>query len=183
MAYDGAVQTSYYDIPCRKLTANASNPTDVPPVWASGTFIISALTVSGIEWEPGELNPYLQFQRTTPKHVIGGAMLLYQGTFDLTGIVAATHVANSNDLHDSNQPAKALAEAQAGVSLMPKSVRAHLALGRALSALGRKAEARDELHNTLVLAHQIGDVWYPVQIADAKRELDKLGNDDIGNLP
>jgi hypothetical protein len=174
MAYDGTASPAYYGIPCRMLTANASNPNDVPPLAANGTFVISALSVSGIEWEPGALNPYLPFLRARPVDVIAGAMLVYRGRFDLTGVAAATHIARSDD-ERNNHPADALADAQAAVQLTPPSVRAHLALGRALSAIGRKAEAREELKMTLTLAHEAGDEWYPQQLADANRELWKLG--------
>jgi len=173
MAYDGAASPSYYGIPCRMLTANASNPTDVPPLAASGTFVISALSVSGIEWEPGDLNPYLPFRRAKPIDVIAGCMLIYRGSFDLTSVAAVTHIVRSDDERDEH-PSDALADAQAAVQLTPRSVRAHLAFGRALSALGRKAEARAELRTALSLAHEIGDEWYPQQLADANRELRTL---------
>src|SRR5207302_5413135 len=141
IAYDGAAKTSYYGISCRTMTANQDNPNQVPPSSASGTFVLSALTTSGIEWEPGALHPYLPFRRVAPDEVIGGAMLVYHGTFDLSGVAAVTHIARSNSLRDSNA-SQALAEAQAAIALTPLSVRAHLALRRALTSHVSKAEAR-----------------------------------------
>jgi len=172
MAYDGASSPSYYGIPCRMLTPNSSIPTDVPPLAASGIFVISALSTSGIEWEPDDLNPYLPFRRATPIDVIAGCMLVYRGSFDLAGVTAVTHISRSDDERDEH-PSDALADAQAAVQLTPRSVRAHLALGRALSALGHKDEARVELRTAISLAHEIGDEWYPQQLADANRELRK----------
>jgi 4-amino-4-deoxy-L-arabinose transferase-like glycosyltransferase len=173
MAYDGVASPSYYGIPCHLLTANASNPTEVPPLSVNGIFVISALSVSGIEWEPGTLNPYLPFRRAKPVNVIGGAMLVYEGAFDLTGVAAVTHIAHSEAERDT-RPKDALADAEAAIQLTPRSVRAHLATGRALVALGRGAEARQELGATVRLAHQAGEEWYPEQLADANRELAKL---------
>lgn len=174
IAYDGAAKPSYYGIPCREITPNADSPTNVTPLSAEGTFVLSDLTISGIEWEPGKLNPYLVFQKTKPVDVIAGAMLVYRGAFDLSGVAAVTHIARSNNPRDS-KPADALTEAQAAVELTPGSVRAHLALGRALATLARKAEARQQFETALSLAHETGDAWYPIQLADIRRELRKLG--------
>jgi hypothetical protein len=174
IAYDGAASVSYYQIPCRKLSANSYIAEQVPPMSADGIFILSALSVSGIEWEPGELNPFRVFQTTRPIANIGGAMLVYQGHFDLTGLAATTHITNADSLLGEGKPEDALLEAQSAVALTPLSVRAHLSLGRALADLGRRDDARQELQTMLSLAEKTGREWYPLQIASAQRELQKL---------
>ena len=171
MAYDGVASTAYYDIPCRRLSASIGDFTEVPPYEVTGTFILSALTASGIEWEPGELNPYHSFQESKPLDNIAGAMLVYRGTFHLQGVAAVEHIAHSTQLQGEGKFAEALSEAETAVALTPKSVRAHLAAGKALSALNRKAEAEQELETTLRVAAENGMVWYPIQIAEARREL------------
>ena len=98
---------------------------------------MSDLTISGIEWEPGALNPYRAFVEAVPSDNIAGALLVYQGKFDLRDVVAVAHIARANNLL-GDRPAEALAEARAAVALTPTSVRAHLGMGRALVALGRK---------------------------------------------
>jgi predicted Zn-dependent protease len=135
--------------------------------------LLSDLTLSGIEWEPGELNPYRKFRDMTPAANIGGAILAYRGHLDLSGVVAAAHIARAMAMLD-NKPLDALAEAQAAVALTPKSVRAHLTLARALAQTGQKVEARQELQTALALANQAGSEWYPLQIAAARSALANL---------
>ena len=95
LAYDGAADPAYYGIPCRKLPANIGDAGAVPPPEAEGLFFISDLTLSGIEWEPGDLNPYREFARATPVANIGGAILVYRGKFDLRDIAAVMHIARA----------------------------------------------------------------------------------------
>ena len=95
LAYDGAVDLDYYGIHCRVLPANAFTQSEPPPLRAKGLFIISDLTWSGIEWEPGELNPYREFQKETPVDNIAGALLVYQGEFYLQGAAAVSHIARA----------------------------------------------------------------------------------------
>ena len=173
VAYDGAADLDYYGIPCRRLSGNAGDAEAVPPAVASGVFVISALSYSGIEWEPGDLNPYGAFRNAKPETNIGGSMLVYRGTFDLRGLQAATYTARANrDL--TKAPQTALEEATAAVELAPRSVRAHLARAEALATTGDTAQARLEFERALKLAAETGDAWYPNQIAEAQRGLAEL---------
>ena len=134
---------------------------------------MSDLTISGIEWEPGALNPYRAFVEAVPSDNIAGALLVYQGKFDLRDVVAVAHIARANNLL-GDRPAEALAEARAAVALTPTSVRAHLGMGRALVALGRNSEAEQEFHTALLLADKTGREWYPLQLPVIRQELEKL---------
>jgi hypothetical protein len=174
MAYDGVASTTYYGIPCRRLSGSVGEFTLVPPYEVSGTFVLSALTVSGIEWEPGELNPYYGFQKAKPLANIAGAMLVYHGTFHLQGVAAVEHIAHSMQLLNEVKCEEALSEAQMAIALTPDSVRAHLAAGKALVALKDRVAAQKELDRTLRLAAQTGEAWYPIQVAEARAELQKL---------
>ncbi len=174
IAYDGAADPAYYGIPCKPLPGNAGDAGELPPAQISGTVLLSDLTLSGIEWEPGDLNPYRDFFAATPVANIGGAMLVYQGRFDAKGIVAVAQIAQAMAMLGDHKPSEAFAQAQAATTLTPRSVRAHLLLGRALAALGRKDEARQQLQTALSLADQAGREWYPLQIAAAREELAKL---------
>jgi hypothetical protein len=173
IAYDGAADLDYYGIPCRRLSGNAGDAEAVPPAQASGNFLISALSYSGIEWEPGDLNPYAPFRNAKPEANIGGSMLVYRGTFDLRALEAATYTARANS-HLAKEPQTALAEATAAVALMPRSVRAHLAMAEALAATGNTAQARLEFERALKQAAETGSAWYPNQIAEAERGLSAL---------
>lgn len=173
MAYDGAANPAYYGIPCKKLPGNAGDAGEIPPARVDSTFLLSDLTLSGIEWEPGDLNPYHKFWQTRPAANIGGAILVYQGTLDFSDVLAAAHLARAMSLQDT-KPSDVLVEAQAAVRLTPRSVRAHLTLGRLLAALDRKDEARQELQTALTLANETGAEWYPIQIAAARSALAEL---------
>jgi tetratricopeptide (TPR) repeat protein len=173
IAYDGAADLDYYGIPCRRLSGNATDAEAVPPAMTSGVFVIGALSYSGIEWEPGDLNPYAAFRNAKPEANIGGSMLVYRGTFDLRALQAATYRARAyQDL--TKAPQKALEEATAAVELAPRNVRAHLARAQALAATGDPAQAGLEFERALKLAEETGNAWYPNQIAEAQRGLDAL---------
>ena len=173
LAYDGAVLLSYYRLPCKPLSGNSSTAGTIPPASVTGTFVLSDLSISGIEWETPELNPYRAFLAARPVANIGGAVLVYRGTFDLSGVIAVASIARSNLERESNASA-ALADAQIALSITPQSVRAQLALGRSLAALGHKEEARSVLHAALAQAQKRGAEWYPGQIADIHWELENL---------
>jgi len=131
------------------------------------------LALSGIEWEPGSLNPYAGFQAVRPDAVIAGGMLVYRGTFDLTGAVAVSHIALAMQAMGAGKCDVAIREARDASLLTPTSVRAHLAAGEALAACRRMPEARIELNIALDLAEKRPE-WYPLQIAEAGREIRKL---------
>jgi outer membrane protein TolC len=67
-----------------------------------------------------------------------------------------------------------LSEATAAVALMPRSVRAQLAMPEALAANGNTAQARFEFERALKQAAETGNAWYPNQIAEAERGLAAL---------
>jgi len=112
---------------------------------------------------------------------IAGGLLVYDGEFDLTGAAAVSHIARSDSMVD-DKPEQALAEAKAAVALTPKSVRAHLSLGRALARTGHPEEARAELETALSMA-TADRAFYPLQIAAANDELRKLSGTSAGAAP
>ena len=175
LAYDGAVKLSYYHLPCKLLAGNQGDAAAgaAPPATASGTFIISSLAMSGIEWEPGALNPYAEFLRAKPVANIGGAMLVYQGTYDLRGAQAVELIALSGANLEKN-PTLAAEQARQAIYLTPTSVRAYMALARADKALGDAAGARDNFAAALKQAEVTGAEWYPWEMAEAKKALATL---------
>lgn len=173
MAYDGIIPPDYYGVPCRQLAPNSVSPLDMPPLHATGVFVISALTTSGIAFEPGHLHPYAAFRDAKPVTNSGGAMLVYEGTFDLTTLAAVTHTTRSNTELASN-PREALEEAQAAVQFMPASVRAHMAAGKAYGALNNRSADEQEFQQALTLAQGPDRDFYPVDIIAANHELQKL---------
>jgi 4-amino-4-deoxy-L-arabinose transferase-like glycosyltransferase len=173
IAYDNVAPAQYYGVQCRQLPPNVGGAPTTPPLRATGTFILSDLSVSGIEWERPELNPYREFLHATPKAVIGGAMLVYEGTFDLSGAAAIQHIAAADSLNGAKQFEQAEMQARQGIALLPESVRGHLALANALAGLNKTDEARQEYEAALNLATQRAE-WYPIQIVQLRRASDKL---------
>ncbi len=180
IAYDGAANPEYYGIPCKKLPGNAGDAGAIPPNRVDSTLLLSDLTLSGIEWEPGDLNPYRRFLDIPPTANIGGAMLVYRGELDLGDVVPAAHLARAMALQGDGKTSEALTEAQAAVGLTPRSVRAHLVLARLWAAMGRKDEARQEFQEALKLANEAGAEWYPLQVAAAGSALAKLDHASSG---
>ena len=82
----------------------------------------SGLSHAGVEWEPGDLHPYEVFHAATPSDVIGGAMLVYRGTFDLRRIQAVTYIVQSSYELQAD-PSAALRDARGGTRRCRTSTR------------------------------------------------------------
>jgi predicted Zn-dependent protease len=91
---------------------------------------------------PGKTNPYASFSTQRPNTVIDRAVYVYQGQFNLGPAAAIEHVEASATLLARGQAPEALAEAQLATHLDPASATAWAAVGDALAAMGRRAEAR-----------------------------------------
>ncbi len=172
IAYDGAADLAYYGVPCRRLPGNPGDIQGLPPEKATGLFIISGLSYAGVEWEPGELQPYAVFHQAKPEDNIAGAMLVYRGTFDLRGVQAVDLIIRGNGQLEKD-PAAALRDAQASLLLRPTSVRARLLEAHAFEALGESEKARASFEAALDQANRTGVAWYPAQLAEARKGLAK----------
>ena len=139
--------TSDYGIPCDD--GNAS----VPPTHFTGTVIVSSILVDRI------MSPYRArgadiFKDMQPKAKLGGsALFVYEGTFDLTPIVAAEllKLASSKGPRD---PQFAIAQAQQVLSFDPQNGSAHAVLCYAHATLGDNAAAEQDCNLALKLMHQ-----------------------------
>lgn len=173
-AYDGITSFEYYGVPCKPLPPNVGGASGGPiPTKIDGTVLLSAMTVSGIEWENDALNPYREFLHRKPDAVIDGSTLVFKGSFDMSEVAAVQHIALANRFNGDGKFAAAKVEAQQGLALMPNSVRGYIALGRALTGLHQDADAHAALDAALRLANAQPE-WYPNEIAAAQRELRKL---------
>jgi 4-amino-4-deoxy-L-arabinose transferase-like glycosyltransferase len=163
LAYDGMAHPDHSGVPCRYLIQNLFGVNGPPPPdIATGTFVISGLSLSGIEWERPDLNPYAVFQSSRPVAVIGGAEMVYQGTYDMSRVVAVHNTVQAMMLNGDKRYEEALPLAQSAVRTLPTSGLAHLQLANALKGLGR----RDEAHAEYLLAEEIASAqpeWYFLQ--------------------
>ncbi|HTW49769.1 MAG TPA: glycosyltransferase family 39 protein [Acidobacteriaceae bacterium] len=167
---DGVVLPSAYGIPCKRLpTADTlwwqHDPTSLPTE-IDGPVLISDSDLAGIEFGEGPLNPYEQFRTLKPTAVIDYGVYVYDGRFAIPLAAALNDAEQANNLLKANQPAQALAFAQKAVVLAPNLVNPQVALGDALTALHRPAEARVCYANALSLAQriepQLQTAWIPV---------------------
>jgi tetratricopeptide (TPR) repeat protein len=117
--------------------------------------LISAGTLSGYEFGPGSLNPYEQFQRLAPTHVIQHGVFVFDGHFDVPLASAITRTQKANNYLAAKQLDQALVEAQAAVTLAPNSVQTQLILGDVLKVMGQVEQARLAYEKALMLAKAI----------------------------
>jgi 4-amino-4-deoxy-L-arabinose transferase-like glycosyltransferase len=154
----GVADTGHYGIPCKLLpTADSlwiGERIDVPPV-VDGPVLISAGVLSGFEFGPGALNPYAQFQQLRPSAAIEDGIFVFEGRFKIPLASSLAHAQRAEDWLASREATKALPEAEQAVTLGPQSVKAHVVLGDALTALDRPDEARAAYEKALTLARTV----------------------------
>ena len=173
---EGVAEYSYYGIPCKPLiTADSlyfDLPHDVPPA-IDGPVLMSAGVLSGFEFGPGALNPYLQFQQLKPSAVIDYGVFVYQGHFVIPLASALSHVQKAGILLQAEDAPNALREAQAAEMLAPDSATVNAAYGRALDANGRSAEALPHYQKALALARTVEPAFQGSMIAGLEQRLAK----------
>jgi Flp pilus assembly protein TadD len=108
-----------------------------------------------------------------PSAFIQDGIFVFNGEFRVAQASALSHVQRSAELLKEKQVGGALAEAQTAETLTPGELRAELALGDALAAAGRKAEAREHYDRAMAAAKALtggaSAIWVPtVQQAEAK---------------
>jgi tetratricopeptide (TPR) repeat protein len=167
---DGVVDPADYGVPCRRLpTANTlwwlHQPSAIPTE-IDGPVLISDSDLAGIEFGEGPLNPYEQFRHIQPTAVIDYGVYVYDGHFAIPLAAGLNDAELANDLLKAKQSTPALAAAQEAVALAPDLVNPQVALGDALAALHRIAEARTHYQTALTLAQtvepQLQTAWVPV---------------------
>jgi 4-amino-4-deoxy-L-arabinose transferase-like glycosyltransferase len=127
-----------YGIPCGSISESEH---DIPPLPFTGTLIVSSSIVDGVVLHVGGVRAARIFRDFTPKaHLGGSALLIYEGTFDLSPIIAAQHVARIGlDVHE---PRAVLEEAQIAARFDPANSTAYLRMCQAYLYLGQRDDAR-----------------------------------------
>ena len=183
---DGSIDPIDYGIPCRRLpTANLlwwlDLPVQMPPV-ISGTVLISASDLEGIEFGDGKLNPYGPFTKIKPVAVIQHGVYVYQGTFRMPLAAALAEAQEAEDLSDDGQSAAALAKAEDAERLAPDSGQVADTLGDVLAADGQKAAALAEYQRALQLRQSVRPDLQVEDIAQLKEKIAQLQG-TAGALP
>jgi hypothetical protein len=156
---DGSIDPEDYGIHCRRLpTADLLYWLDVPvttPPVISGTVLISAGDLEGIEFGDGQLNPYDQFWRVKPTAVIQHSVYVYDGTFAVPLAAGLVEAHEASKLADAGQMDAALAKAEDAARLAPWSGQVQSALADVLLKDGKKAEALQRYETALQIEESV----------------------------
>jgi tetratricopeptide (TPR) repeat protein len=106
-------------------------------------------------WRADWINPYLPFQEKPPSSLIADSILVYDGKVDLSEVSALTHENLASEFLNDHKFDQALSEAEAAVAVAPNRPIAYVTRGRILLAMGRNAEADDELKKADQIANAI----------------------------
>ena len=142
---DGSIDPEDYGIHCKRLPTTdllywMDVPVTTPPV-ISGTVLISAGDLEGIEFGDGRLNPYDQFWRVKPTAVIQHGVYVFDGTFAVSLAAALVEARDASKLADAGQVEAGVVKAEDAVRLAPWSGQVQATLGDVLLKEGKKAEA------------------------------------------
>lgn len=161
----------YYGITCRPLqdAIDFRSVGSVPP-HISGTVLISASELY-INWGPGELNPYAQFQQLRPDALIDNGILVFHGEFDVPLASAIAHARAAQEVLFSPSPSdvelqQALAEVQTAASLAPNDAGIQALLAAMLTKMKRPEEASAAHQRALTLAQTIYPEFQDQLISD-----------------
>lgn len=175
MAYSmpGDVPT-YYGVPCKPLPTGFAMTTQTPqpaiPSHISGTVLVSATDVSGVDWGVGTDNPYARFRTATPDAMIGDTMLVFHGDYDLPLAAAATHASQTGLLLRMHRNDAAVKEAETAVALAPDSPSMKLVLAGVLLRTGQAAQAQIAMAHAMQNAQAQG----PEQAAQTEANIEQL---------
>lgn len=174
---EGVADIKYYGIPCKPLTTVVTiwlnEKLDVP-VSIDGPVLISAGTLSGFEFGPGSLNPYLQFKDLKPTAVIQHGVFVFDGHFDIPLASALNHARKAQNMLEAKQVEQAMVEAQTAVTLAPNSVDTQLMLGDVLAAMGQTDQARSVYEKALLLAKTIEPEFQIRSVPVIERKLESI---------
>lgn len=136
-------------LPCHVLPAPFSPRATLPeavPAEIRGTVFLSSAAK-----DPDFFAVYKPISAWRPQTVIGGAMLVYKGEFNVPLAAAMSHVNRAEFYELAGDPLHAIEESEVAVTLGPDDVRTHHALAVAFAAANKKPEAKQQLGTTLAL--------------------------------
>jgi hypothetical protein len=171
----GPVDFRDYGVPCQVLPTGSGAWTGMESMRfgsnpnVSGLVLVSDGVLAGADI-PGKANPYAQFRAVQPTAVIDRGVYVYEGQFNLGPAAAIEHVEASGKLLAQGHNSEALAEAESARNLDPASATAWKAVGDALEAEGKPADARVAYQNALQ-AKELDPVFQPELVAALQKKL------------
>jgi len=150
---------SDYDIPCQGMSEIQWDPL---PMRYTGTMIVSSTMLDGIGVPQAAVPTSRLFKGMTPKAKLGGsALLVYEGTFDTSSMVASQLLIRAN-AEKENNPQQAFDLAEQAAKLDPSLGLAHLIMCRSYRVFGNDDSARNECRTGLALLRQDPEYSAPV---------------------
>lgn len=154
-------KNSDYGIPCGGISELQWDPLQTPFV---GTMIVSSSMVDGIGVRGASVQTYHVFRDLTPvAKLAGSALLVYQGTIDVSPIVAAQLLVRAREVGEQD-PQQGLELAMKAAALDPLSGDAHAVICGSYHALGELAKAEQECNIGLALVRK--DPQYSAEQVD-----------------
>jgi tetratricopeptide (TPR) repeat protein len=114
------------------------------PQHIDGPVFVGSYAVVGSFFGPDQLNPYDQFFRMHPAHVIAGEFLEYDGSFDVPQLAAQGEVNEAEILRRSGKNDEAILHAQRAAALDPADMDPHELLTQIYAAKHENDQAESE---------------------------------------
>ncbi|MGA3128949.1 MAG: phospholipid carrier-dependent glycosyltransferase [Candidatus Korobacteraceae bacterium] len=144
-------KNSDYGIPCQGVSEIQWDALQTP---YTGTMIVSSSMVNGIGVRGASVQTRRSFSGLKPVAKLGGsALLVYEGTFDVSPLVAAQVLVRAR-LAGEQDPEAALTLAQQASALDPASGDAHAVMCGAYRGIGQAAQAQQECDTALALVRK-----------------------------
>jgi hypothetical protein len=166
---DPFLETKDYGIPCKPLPVFDSFASGVArpvPVTIHGPVFISGGDVYGFEFGSKVRNPYQEFVGLEPVARIQDGVEVYEGTFQVPLASALSFTVESGARLAAKDAKGAVHAAQQAVTIAPDGFDPLMALGDALSAADRRAEAKAVYERALAVTNtmepEAQDVWKPI---------------------
>ena len=155
LAYSGPADVSYFHLPCKPLPTMFSmifrSPQGTVQQQIQGPIFIGSLAMTGWGFGPMDVNPYDSFLRSKPDDVLGGEILVYNGSYTVPRIAALSHLVASQNAAAQGHADVALAEAQQAEALAPEFLMTHELLSQLYAANHQPAEAAREYATSVQL--------------------------------
>jgi 4-amino-4-deoxy-L-arabinose transferase-like glycosyltransferase len=163
-AYSAPADPQSFQIPCKTLPTYFSSVTDrgrqqPVPTHIDGPIFISSEEPTGWFTGPGALNPYDQFKKLTPSHVIAGEILEFDGSYDIPQIAGTSEWVVAVGLLRQHKMDEAAAHAEEAVALDPQSIIAHEVLAAIDAARHQNDGAEHEYQAALNLYRGIDPAY------------------------
>jgi tetratricopeptide (TPR) repeat protein len=155
-AYEALPNPASFGIPCRQLPTFFKMLTDrgqqqPVPAHIDGPVFIASYALVGSFWGPDQLNPYDQFFRMRPAHVIAGEILEYDGSFDVPQVAALSEWVDAQTLARMGKADEAIPHAEKAVALDPAAIDPHEVLADIYAAKHENDQAESEYQAALHL--------------------------------